>query len=137
MRTDEKYDIYRLQTDVVEWANGISPKRKPQNTVVKLVGETSELLDAIVNGGDVRDELGDMIILLLDLANMYGVDIVDAGWDKMDTNRHKRHWVAENGVIRRRNNAHINNDTETEPAVATGKKVANLLNGEGPVGSGT
>lgn len=97
----DKYDINRLQDDVVDWADGISKARKPQNTVTKLVSEAAELNDAIINGGNVRDEIGDMIILLLDLAHMYDVDIVDAGWEKMDINRHQRQWTSENGVIRR------------------------------------
>lgn len=92
-----------LQQLVVVWANGISPDRRPKDAVVKMVSETSELLDAVLNGdkADVESELGDCIILLLDIANMYGIDLTQAGFDKMAVNL-KREWVSENGVIRRK-----------------------------------
>lgn len=95
--------LKELQFDVVSWADSISPTRRPENTMVKLNSETSELLDAIVNrlGREaVESELGDCLILLLDLANMYQIDLVTAGERKMVINRQRR-WRSEDGVIRR------------------------------------
>lgn len=91
----------RLQADILAWANGISPGRSPQDAVVKLVSEASELLDAVLNGKDVEGELGDCIILLLDLAAMHNINLAHAGHKKMGINRN-RVWEAENGVIRRK-----------------------------------
>ena len=90
-----------LQEEVLEWAGGLSPHRKPQNTVVKMVSETSELLDAVLNERDVEGELADCMILLLDLADMYDVDLIQAGFAKMQINR-EREWAVKNGVIRRK-----------------------------------
>lgn len=95
--------LRELQDEVVIWADSISPSRRPENTMVKFNSEASELLDAIVNrlGHEaVESELGDCIILLLDLAKMYGVDLIEAGRKKMVINR-QRHWRSEDGVIRR------------------------------------
>lgn len=95
--------LKELQEDVVNWADSISPARRPENTMVKLNGEASELLDAIVNrlGQEaVESELGDCIILLLDLAKMYNIDLIAAGERKMVINR-RRSWRSEDGVIRR------------------------------------
>ena len=97
--------LLELQQDVVTWADSISPTRMPKDAVVKMVSETSELLDAVLNQRDVEGELGDCIILLLDLANMYGVDLVAAGQRKMFIN-HNRRWTNEKGVIRRKKNGH-------------------------------
>ena len=91
-----------LQEDVVQWADGIAPDRKPKDAVVKLVSETSELLDAVLNHGDVETELADCLILLTDLADMYGIDLITAALRKMQVNR-KRGWIAVDGVIRRTN----------------------------------
>lgn len=95
-------DMHELKCEVAEWANQIAPDRKPQDTVVKLVSETSELLDAILNkeAEDVRQEIGDVLILLTDIGDMYGIDIVNAALRKMEVNR-ARKWVNENGVMRR------------------------------------
>jgi MazG nucleotide pyrophosphohydrolase domain. len=92
--------LYELQDDVVNWADSISPNRKPKDAVVKLVSEASELLDAVLNNGNVEQELGDCLILMCDLAEMYNVDLVEAAVLKMNINRN-RDWRAENGVIRR------------------------------------
>jgi NTP pyrophosphatase (non-canonical NTP hydrolase) len=92
--------LSELQDDVVAWANGIAPNRSPKDAVVKLVSETSELLDAVLNRGNVESELGDCLILLLDLSYMYSIDLVDAGTIKMEINR-RRSWRSEDGVIRR------------------------------------
>lgn len=94
--------IKPLQINILQWADSIAPDRKPKDAVVKLVSEASELLDAVLNGGDVEGELGDCLILLLDLAAMHKIDLVHAGWIKMDINR-KRKWISDNGVIRRDN----------------------------------
>lgn len=93
-------DIDILQRDIVVWADSIAPERMPENTIVKLVSETSELLDAIMNEGDVETELADCFILLLDLADMFGVSLVKAADEKMAINR-ERKWQNVNGVMRR------------------------------------
>lgn len=92
--------IDRLQAEVLAWADGISPGRSPKDAVVKMVSEASELLDAVLNGKDVEGELGDCIILLLDLCAMYDIDLAHAGFKKMGINRN-RTWFSDDGVIRR------------------------------------
>jgi NTP pyrophosphatase (non-canonical NTP hydrolase) len=92
--------LFELQNDVVWWADSIAPNRSPKDAVVKLVSEASELLDAVLNRGNVESELGDCLILLLDLANMYNIDLIEAGRIKMEINK-RRSWRSEDGVIRR------------------------------------
>lgn len=95
-------DLNELKTEVVEWADQIAPNRKPQDTVCKLVSEASELLDAVLNKNkeEVAGEIGDVIILLADLGDMYGIDIINAGLSKMVVNR-ARKWTTEDGILRR------------------------------------
>jgi len=95
--------LKELTEEVVGWADGLAPNRRPENTVVKMVEETSELLDAIVNqkGKEaVASELADCLILLVDLGDMYGINVVRAAQNKMCLNR-ERDWKADGGVIRR------------------------------------
>lgn len=94
--------LSELTRQVVEWADQINPQRKPQDTVIKTVSETSELLDAVINkdAAAVEEELGDLVILLADIGNMYGINIIDAGFKKMNINRNRK-WRIEDGVIRR------------------------------------
>lgn len=92
-----------LQTEVVQWADGIAPCRQPKDTVVKAVSEMSELLDAVLNKDPdaIKDELADLQILLVDLANMYKIDLIEAGFSKMDKNKNSRKWEVKDGVMRR------------------------------------
>ena len=91
-----------LQHTVVKWADQIAPQRQPKDTVVKMVSEVAELLDAVLNKDPsaVRGEIGDVIILLVDIANMYDIDPVTAGLDKMVINK-QREWEIKDGVMRR------------------------------------
>lgn len=91
-----------LTEEVVEWADQIAPNRLPQDAAIKAVSEMSELLDAVVNKDflAVEDELGDMIILLADIANMYTINLIDAGFMKMRRNREAK-WETVDGVLRR------------------------------------
>lgn len=97
--SDSLYDITK---EVVGWADQIAPARAPKDTVVKMVSETSELLDAVLNKDPraVREEIGDVMILLVDLANMYNINPIYAAEDKMNVNR-KRKWEMRDGVMRR------------------------------------
>lgn len=114
-------DLSPLQHAVVDWANTISPNRSPKDAVVKLVSEASELLDAVLNNGDVKGELADCLILLVDLADMHGINLVRAGWDKHDINR-KRKWISENGVIRR-----VKDENLGKVEIDAGQAVPDLL----------
>lgn len=91
-----------LRKEVLAWAATIAPDREAKDAVVKMVSETSELLDAVLNAGPaaVEGELGDCIILLLDIADMYNIDLVAAGRRKMRINRNRK-WINDGGVIRR------------------------------------
>lgn len=91
-----------ITKEVVEWADQIAPARQPKDAVVKMVSETSELLDAVLNKDPraVREEIGDVMILLVDLANMYNINPVHAAEDKMGVNR-QRKWEMRDGVMRR------------------------------------
>lgn len=94
--------VNTLTDEVVEWADQIAPHRQPKDTVVKLVSETSELLDAVLNKSpiDVEEEVGDMMILLVDICKMYGIDPVFAAQKKMAVNRNRK-WTTKDGVMRR------------------------------------
>lgn len=87
----------------MKWANGIAPQRRPIDATIKLVEEASELLDAVANKGkdEVAGEVGDLVILLVDIAHMYGIDMIAAAEAKMLVNKTRKYKV-EDGVMRRK-----------------------------------
>lgn len=93
--------VDELEDAITTWADSISPLRKPKDAVVKLVSESAELLDAVLNEpAKVEEELADVFFLLLDLAAMHDINLVAATWAKLEVNRN-REWVEVDGVIRR------------------------------------
>lgn len=95
--------LTRLTTEVVGWADNIAPDRRPIDAAIKAVAEVAELLDAVANKSahEVSKEIGDVMILLLDIANMYDIDPVNAGQYKMGINKSRKYYADEKGVMRR------------------------------------
>ena len=118
---------------VTNWANTIAPDREAKDAVVKMVEETSELLDAVLNKDRdaVEEELGDCMILLADIADMYGIDLISAGYRKMAVNA-KRTWTNNNGVIRRERG----DGTDRQTSDGAGEAVSDQSYEPGTVGSG-
>ena len=81
-------EIEELTQEVVQWANSAFPDRKPQSALLKLFEETGEL----VKDPSDASEYADIFIMLLDLADMHGVDVVKAIRDKLALNR-QRTWT--------------------------------------------
>lgn len=83
-----------------EWIKSVLPNRVVGKTVIKLVGEAAELLEAVsyLDKPTKAKELADVVILCLDIAELEDIDIVQAFHDKMDENR-KREWVVGDGCI--------------------------------------
>lgn len=85
------------------------PFQTPKNLAMALAGEVGELvaelqwltpeesaavMDDPVAGARVRAELGDVVIYLMRLADVLGIDPVQAAHDKLD-NSERRYTVAE------------------------------------------
>ena len=80
-------DIRQLQGRITKWADANFPNRSTADILLKLYEEVGEY---------ARDpksalEFGDVLILLLDVANRNGIDVHKAIEDKMDINE-KRQW---------------------------------------------
>lgn len=79
------------------------PRRNPTKTCIKLVTEAAELLDSIANQGTYREgavgeEVADVFILLIDIADQLGVDIEAEFQKKMEINK-ARKWQVKDGSL--------------------------------------
>ena len=87
--------IAELQEEIAEWADTVVPDRTPLSIIAKMLGEVGELI-ASERMSD-PSEIGDVLILCLDLAHLQGIDAAEAIRTKLEINR-KRQWkVADNG----------------------------------------
>jgi len=94
--------IHLMTEEVVNWIDQLVPRsdRDSMNTCVKLTEEVSELMHAIYTGdGNVGEECADILVLLLDIAALHDVDLAEAFYTKMDTNKARR-WTRVRGALR-------------------------------------
>ena len=92
------YDIEVIQNEVVEWLKIVHPNRTPSSTWIKFEEEKVEVMS---DPHDIK-EWGDLMILLLDLANQYGHygdDILMAAANKMAVNKSRSWEINDMGVM--------------------------------------
>jgi len=90
-------DIRQLQDRITRWADTNFPNRTTADILLKLYEEVGEY----ARNPKAALEMGDIMILLLDVAHKNGIDVHKAIEDKMDINE-KRGWkVDENTRIMR------------------------------------
>lgn len=93
-------DIREMQAHQAEWIQGVLPNRDVSKTCIKLMAEVAEVAEAVGYLGKeaAAKELADVQILLLDICQLTGVDIVQAFYDKMEENKARR-WNVGAGCI--------------------------------------
>lgn len=62
---------------ILQWAHarGILDNSSPQIQMLKLISEMGELADNIAKGKDIKDDIGDCLVVLTIIANMKGTNI--------------------------------------------------------------
>lgn len=95
---DINWDSFEeVSTYIHEWAQRTFPGRNPKSSVTKLgMEEIPELLIHLKEKGtkDIGQEWADCLILLLDLARIWGINPFEAIRAKMEINE-RRMWVKE------------------------------------------
>lgn len=97
MGSPDIQDMMKVQAD---WIDGLLPGRDPRRTIGKLCSEVGELMEAVCLGPkeSVEDEFADCLVLLLDVANLEGINPVEAFYRKMEINK-SRSWKASGGSL--------------------------------------
>ena len=77
-----------LEGRILEWAQvrGIFEQSDPKTQALKTVSEVGELADNVAKGRDVRDDIGDIVVTLILLAEMHGADLgecLQMAWDEI------------------------------------------------------
>jgi NTP pyrophosphatase (non-canonical NTP hydrolase) len=83
-------DIRQLQDRITKWADANFPARTTADILLKLYEEVGEY----ARNPKAALEMGDIMILLLDVAHKNGIDVHKAIEDKMDVNE-KREWEVD------------------------------------------
>jgi NTP pyrophosphatase (non-canonical NTP hydrolase) len=83
-------DIRQLQDRITKWADSRFPARTTADILLKLYEEVGEY----ARNPKAALEMGDIMILLLDVAHKNGIDVHKAVEDKMDINE-GREWEVD------------------------------------------
>lgn len=83
-------DIRQLQDRITKWADTNFPNRTTADILLKLYEEVGEY----ARNPKASLEMGDIMILLLDVAHKNGIDVHRAVEEKMDINE-KRDWTVD------------------------------------------
>lgn len=79
----KKVSLKTFAAEVTEWASRTFPGQTPASKAEHLLDEAGELKDDPSNG----EEMADVLILLLNLAEMHGLDLLEEARKKMAINR--------------------------------------------------
>ena len=92
-------DYYEEQ--VLQWAQErhILQNSTPQQQMLKLVSEMGELSDNVAKGRDVRDDIGDCLVVLTIIAEMKGTNLSDCIVTAYDDIKDRKGYLNENGVF--------------------------------------
>lgn len=94
---EQKQPLRHWQLEITEWASKTFPGQTPASKAKHLHNEAGELMDDPADG----EEMADILILLLNLAEMGGINLLAEVQKKMVKNR-ARQWNApdEHGVCK-------------------------------------
>lgn len=81
--------VKNLQHRITTWADRVFPNRTADNALSKLV--LHEIPELLHGGLDDPSEYADVLILVLDIAQLRGIDAIQAAHDKMAINE-QRQW---------------------------------------------
>ena len=78
--------IFEWQLSIGQWADSVFPERTTASALLKLYSELGEYIRDPSNG----EELADILIMMIDLANLNGIDIQEAMWAKHQKNINRK-----------------------------------------------
>jgi hypothetical protein len=85
----------------LEWSNdrGILKNSTTQQQFLKLVSEIGELADNLAKGKCVKDDIGDCLVVLTNIAFMKGVNLTECFAQAYDDIKDRKGFLNENGVF--------------------------------------
>jgi len=90
-----KTDIHEIQSELVEWLDDVLPERTLESSWIKLEQELAELRKVPTDSA----EWADTFIILLDLVDLYGINISKAIHHKHKVNKNRKWKIEKDGTM--------------------------------------
>ena len=90
-----------LEKKVIKWSNerGILKNSTAQIQGLKLVSEVGELCDNLAKGRCVKDDIGDCIVVLTNIANMRGTSLQECLEVAYNDIKDRKGFLNEDGIF--------------------------------------
>ena len=90
-----------MEQKIIDWANdrGIIANSTSQIQGLKLVSEMGELCDNLAKGRDVKDDIGDCLVVLTIIANMQGTTIDECQQVAWNDIKDRKGFLNEAGIF--------------------------------------
>lgn len=93
--------LHKYEAKTLTWSSdrGILQNSTASQQFLKLVSEMGELADNLAKGKDVRDDIGDCLVVLTNIAHMTGTNLTecfDTAWNDI---KDRGGYLNENGVF--------------------------------------
>ena len=77
--TQQPKDLYTLMDNVIGWHydRNLIEGSTDKDQVLKLAQELGELSDSVCQGKDIKDDIGDMLVVMLNIAERNGVILAE------------------------------------------------------------
>ena len=92
MVVEEQSDLYTLIHKVIGWHydRNLIEGSTDKDQVLKLAQELGELSDSVCKGKDVKDDIGDMLVVMLNIAERNGVILAECLQKAWDDIKHRK-----------------------------------------------
>lgn len=93
--------LHKIEQNVLQWSNdrGILKNSTASQQFLKLVSEMGELADNLAKGKCVKDDIGDCMVVLTNIAYMTGTNLTECFQVAYDDIKDRRGYLNENGVF--------------------------------------
>jgi hypothetical protein len=95
------YELKQLEELTIKWSEdrGIIKNSTPLTQFAKLVSEVGELADNVAKKRDVRDDIGDCLVVLCNIAKMSGTDLTECWNIAYQDIKDRKGYLNENGTF--------------------------------------
>ena len=89
---EEQLDLYTLIDKVIGWHydRNLIEGSTDKDQTLKLLQELGELSDSVCKGKDIKDDIGDMLVVMLNIAERNGVVLAECLQKAWDDIKHRK-----------------------------------------------
>jgi len=93
--------LNKLEEKTLQWSKdrGIIDNGKVETQVLKLISEMGELADNVAKGKDIKDDIGDCLVVLTNIATMSGTDLLECWEVAYDDIKDRKGFLNKNGTF--------------------------------------